>query len=187
MKGEQFYDEKGAIITPDVTYQVVKEEVSDKATVTKITQFIALDGQFDTEAVTKVMELSYQKAMQRTGFEYNNPANFYSCFIYPDKDNAETQLNWVGRFIKYHDNNVPVKDLNHELIKYCQIPPINQFGYDEPIRKEIFNALANESSLTNQQVDSIFKKYNLKTQIVDSIKIEGTLKGWAWRYWYKRR
>jgi hypothetical protein len=187
MKGEVFYDQEGKQITPDITYEVVKEQVIDQIDITKLNQSIYLEGKFDAEIVATVMDLAYNKAMQRTGFQYNNPPNFYSCFIYHDKEVAELQLDWLARFIKYHDQNVPTKDLNLDLIKNCQIPASVRFSYEEPVRKEIFNALANPSQLTKKQTDSIFNKYKLTQPIADSIRFEGAIKGWAWRYWYKKR
>ncbi len=187
MKGEVFYDKEGKQITPDITYEVVKEEVFDEPDITKLNQLIYLEGKFDADIVTKVLDLAYEKAMQRTGFQYNNPPNFYSCFLYHDRELAELQLYWVGSLMKYHNQNVPTKEFNLDLIKNCQIPPSVRFSYEEPIRKEIFNALANPSQLTKEQTDSIFNKYNLNQPIADSIRFEGAIKGWAWRYWYKKR
>jgi hypothetical protein len=184
-KGEVFYNADGSIIKPDVTYEIATEELSDTPQKTQIVQYVGLEGNFDREIVLKVLELCYLKAKKRTGFQHYNPANSYSIAVCPDYDRAKAHMKWLGKIIQYKNMTTYDVEIDDDFISIAKEPEIEKFGYSVKERKQIFNALANPSKLSKQIIDSIYKKHNLNKAIDDSIHWEGSLKSWAWTYWYK--
>jgi hypothetical protein len=186
-KGETFYDVNGNTIVPDVTYEIVKEELSDTPQKTQIVQYVGLEGSFDREIVLKVLELCYFKAKKRTGFQNYNPANSYSIVVYADSERAKAQMRWLGQISQYKNMATYNVEVNEELILATKLPEIEKFGYSVKERKQIFNALANPSQLSNEMIDSIYKKHNLTKVLADSILWEGGIKSWVYTSWYKSR
>ncbi len=186
LQGEKYFDKEGNPIKPDVTYKIVNEELSDTPIKTQIDQSIGLEGKFDRDVVVKVLELSYNVAKTRNGFEYYNPANSYAIYVYADTDRAKARVRYLGQLSHYKNMETFRIDLNEELIVASQEPEQDKWGYTEKQRKQIFNALANPDDLSKSIIDSIYTTHSLKPAIVDSIRFEGGLKAWAWNYWYKK-
>lgn len=181
------FNSKGEEVKPDLIYSIESEEIYDAPLKTQITQHIFISkGSYTEDDVKYILNVNFESAVSRMGFEYHNPATHYQIIVYPDKERAvQKSSNWVGILNKIGKSSSIQYDFSESIIaaQYAQDSVISNLTEDR--RKKVWeeSILAERKAGTNgellEQLErAVCDKYNINDDQRVNILVEAIQKGW---------
>ncbi len=194
--------EKAPVSIPEI--EIVKEDIYDAPIKSQITQYILIKSNISKDGLEILLHNQFEMLMKRSGFKYRkNPTNIY-IFVYNDKEKAIVEQGlWLAmlEFIKNY-NDKPVISIREEQIALLRKKPEEKFGLTEAQRKEIFKEIIKTERRSIKEAEKLYpsnlkkqvvkadelnekfqnmlaKKYNLSSEHLDSIGMEGIKNLWV--------
>ena len=188
--------EKPSVSIPII--EIIKEDIYDAPIKSQIAQHILIKNNYSKEDIDILLTKQFESLIKRENFKYHkNPTNIY-IYVYNDKEKALAgQYLWVAmlQFVRNY-NDKPEITIREEQLGLLFKEPEVKFGLTEAKRKEIFKEIikaerrvtkdskklypsdikkqgAKENELIEKFENNLAKKYNLSSEQIDSICMEG--------------